>query len=183
MSHIQTPYIQTSSFQRSCSWVRGCHCKNYRFRFPVLEGIPVLCSLLVFVPNHAVLISPATLLAPPFLHPEDGADLCSCVVTTLPLDLRPRFQKSGASGSPLCDHREVPQCLYCLIYDGRGVGKQSFLMWASLGGSDGKESACNAGEPASGSVPASGRRPGEGNGNPLRVLFPGKFHFYPIKGV
>ena len=34
------------------------------------------------------------------------------------------------------------------------------------GGSDGKESACNAGDP--GSVPGSGRSPGEGNGNPLQ---------------
>ena len=33
------------------------------------------------------------------------------------------------------------------------------------GGSDGKESACNAGDP--GSVLGSGRSPGEGNGNPL----------------
>ena len=33
------------------------------------------------------------------------------------------------------------------------------------GGSDGKESACNAGDPDS--VPGSGRSPGEGNGNPL----------------
>ena len=32
-----------------------------------------------------------------------------------------------------------------------------------LGGSDGKESACNAGDP--GSIPGSGRSPGEGNGN------------------
>ena len=32
------------------------------------------------------------------------------------------------------------------------------------GGSDGKESACNAGD--LGSVPGSGRSPGEGNGNP-----------------
>ena len=31
-------------------------------------------------------------------------------------------------------------------------------------GSDGKESACNAGDP--GSIPGSGRPPGEGNGNP-----------------
>ena len=30
-------------------------------------------------------------------------------------------------------------------------------------GSDGKESACNAGDP--GSIPGSGRSPGEGNGN------------------
>ena len=32
--------------------------------------------------------------------------------------------------------------------------------------SDGKESACNAGDP--GSIPGSGRAPGEGNGNPLQ---------------
>ena len=34
------------------------------------------------------------------------------------------------------------------------------------GGSDGKESACNAGDP--GSVPGSGRFPGGGHGNPLQ---------------
>ena len=34
------------------------------------------------------------------------------------------------------------------------------------GGSDGKESACNAGDP--GSILGSGRSPGEGNGNPLQ---------------
>ena len=34
------------------------------------------------------------------------------------------------------------------------------------GGSDGKESACNAGD--KGSIPGSGRSPGEGNGNPLQ---------------
>ena len=33
-------------------------------------------------------------------------------------------------------------------------------------GSDGKESACNAGDP--GSIPGSGKSPGEGNGNPLQ---------------
>ena len=35
-----------------------------------------------------------------------------------------------------------------------------------LGGSNGKESACNAGDP--GSIPGSGRSPGEENGNPLQ---------------
>ena len=35
-----------------------------------------------------------------------------------------------------------------------------------LGGSDGKESACNAGD--LGSVPGSGRSPGEGKGYPLQ---------------
>ena len=34
------------------------------------------------------------------------------------------------------------------------------------GGSVGKESACNAGD--LGSIPGSGRSPGEGNGNPLQ---------------
>ena len=34
------------------------------------------------------------------------------------------------------------------------------------GGSDGKESACNAGD--LGSIPGSGRSPGEGIGNPLQ---------------
>ena len=34
------------------------------------------------------------------------------------------------------------------------------------GGSNGKESACIAGDP--GSIPGSGRVPGEGNGNPLQ---------------
>ena len=34
------------------------------------------------------------------------------------------------------------------------------------GGSDGKESACNVGDP--GSIPGSGRSPGEGNDNPLQ---------------
>ena len=36
----------------------------------------------------------------------------------------------------------------------------------SPGGSDGKESFCNVGNP--GSIPGSGRSPGEGNGNPLQ---------------
>ena len=34
------------------------------------------------------------------------------------------------------------------------------------GGSDGKESTCNAGDP--GLIPGSGRSPGEGNGNPIQ---------------
>ena len=37
------------------------------------------------------------------------------------------------------------------------------------GGSDSKESACNAGDP--GSVPGSGRSPGEGNGTPLQCSY------------
>ena len=39
------------------------------------------------------------------------------------------------------------------------------------GGSDSKESACNTGDP--GSIPESGRSPGEEKGNPLQYSGPG----------
>ena len=39
-------------------------------------------------------------------------------------------------------------------------------VWLLPSGSDGKASAYNAGDP--GSIPRSGRSPGEGNGNPLQ---------------
>ena len=42
----------------------------------------------------------------------------------------------------------------------------SYLISGFPGGSDGKASACNAGDP--GSIPGLGRSPGEGNGNPLQ---------------
>ena len=42
------------------------------------------------------------------------------------------------------------------------------------GGSDGKESACNAGE--LGSIPGLGRSPGGGSGNPLQYSCPKNFH-------
>ena len=41
-----------------------------------------------------------------------------------------------------------------------------------FGGSDGKESACSAGD--LGSITGVGRSPGEGNGTP--VFLPGEFH-------
>ena len=42
----------------------------------------------------------------------------------------------------------------------------SYLSLGFSGGSDGKASACNPGD--LGSIPGSGRSPGEGNGNPLQ---------------
>ena len=42
------------------------------------------------------------------------------------------------------------------------------------GGSDSKESACNAGD--LGSIPGSGRSPGEGNWQPTLVFLPGEFY-------
>ena len=43
------------------------------------------------------------------------------------------------------------------------------IEWGYNGEADAKESACNAGSP--GSIPGSGRSPGEGNGNPLQYSF------------
>ena len=42
------------------------------------------------------------------------------------------------------------------------------------GGSDGKESACNAGDLVL--IPGSGRSPGEGNANAPPVFLPGELH-------
>ena len=51
---------------------------------------------------------------------------------------------------------------------GRGSAYLSRLLnnLAFPGGSEGKASACNAGD--LGSIPGSGRSPGKGNGNPLQ---------------
>ena len=59
-------------------------------------------------------------------------------------------------------------CLLHLMYED-SVNISSVSAGISLGfpgGSDGKESACNAGD--SGLIPGWGRSPGEGNGNPLQ---------------
>ena len=48
----------------------------------------------------------------------------------------------------------------------QSFGRVPIKMGGFSGGSDGKASACNAGDP--GSIPGSGRSPGEGNGNPLQ---------------
>ena len=49
-----------------------------------------------------------------------------------------------------------------------------FLLLGFPRGSDGKESACSAGDP--GLTPGSGRSPREENGYPSSVFLPGKFH-------
>ena len=54
------------------------------------------------------------------------------------------------------------------------MGTKRFIYSIFPGGSDGKESACNAGN--LGSTPGSGRSPGEKNGNPNPIFLPGKSH-------
>ena len=57
----------------------------------------------------------------------------------------------------------------CIESKDNNLGKYFSLSTIQLGfpgGSGGKESACNAGDP--GSIPGSGGSPGEGNANPLQ---------------
>ena len=62
-----------------------------------------------------------------------------------------------------------------LCSQGKKCGKTtSSLPLGFPGGSDGKESACNVGDP--GSIPGSGRSPGEGNNNPLQHACLEKYH-------
>ena len=86
-------------------------------------------------------------------------------------------------------YRMTWTCYWCLKWEGRTVLRdralnlwdlmllpggccQNWIKLGFLGGSDSKESAGNAGDP--GSIPGSGRSPGEGNGNPVFLL--GEFH-------
>ena len=54
-------------------------------------------------------------------------------------------------------------------------------MWGFPRGSDGKESACNAGDP--GSIPGSGRSPGEGDGGPLQYSCLEEFQYSMDRGT
>ena len=55
-----------------------------------------------------------------------------------------------------------------VLFQNRTLKKQSLSTVSTgfPGGSDGKESACNAGDP--GLIPRLGRSPGRGHGNPLQ---------------
>ena len=89
----------------------------------------------------------------------------------------------GAGKSEICRASQQPGCLSRVSMwhpGGRNfflMGTQFFLLRPSdnwirpkhtiqATGSDGQETICNAGDP--GSIPASGRSPGEGDGNPLQ---------------
>ena len=72
------------------------------------------------------------------------------------------------------EHKEESLCLWVLVPGGYPVPcRSSSCIWPQVrvtgdfpGGSDGKASAYNAGD--LGSIPGSGRSPGEGSGNPLQ---------------
>ena len=88
-----------------------------------------------------------------------------------PLATEFRFKiPSSLRGRILLTMRVWPlHFFYCLAVDGRPTEDGETLNTRSFGfpgGSDGKASACSAGD--LGSIPGLGRSPGEGNGNPLQ---------------
>ena len=80
------------------------------------------------------------------------------------------------SAIDLCSKPPVPNSsdLLCLLNSAFYRNHTSSILCLALGfpgGSDGNESACNVGDV--GSIPGSGRSPGEGNGNPLQYSYLG----------
>ena len=102
-------------------------------------------------------------------HPEHGRFLVSGGwLCGLWHNLLTRSLVIGISGQhDLCLH----MCVYVFVCMDRHIllsALTSILeyMWGFPSGSDGEESACNAGD--LGSIPGSGRSPGEGNSYPLQ---------------
>ena len=72
-----------------------------------------------------------------------------------PLSWKHRVLTTGPPGKSICIYSTV---------------NKDILLWLGFpGGSEGKASAWNAGD--SGSIPGSGRSPGEGKGNPLQYSY------------
>ena len=87
----------------------------------------------------------------PHTHTKQSGTLSQCLIVT-----RSSRTSCGVSGG--CKELVIFwRDLWCNFWRD---------LWGFLGGSGGKESACNAGD--LGSIPGSGRSPGEGNVNPLQ---------------
>ena len=73
-------------------------------------------------------------------------------------------------------HQLLPQCNHYVLMFAYIMIFNSHLkpVWGFPGCSDAKESTCNAGDP--GSIPGSGRSPGEGNSNPTPLFLPGEIY-------
>ena len=76
------------------------------------------------------------------------------------------MHKIGNSSEPAVEHRELSPALFGDL-NGKEIQKRGDICipMGFPGGSDSKESACNAGDP--GSILGSGRSHGEVNGYPL----------------
>ena len=109
------------------------------------------CAKLL-LPKFFSLHSTLPLLSPSTWVTASTIDL-SEFSSKLPFSRKPALTCQSWSGS-------LGRCSQKIFY------RTFILIWSFPGGSDGKVSACNAGDP--GLIPGSERSPGEGNGNPLQ---------------
>ena len=110
--------------------------------------------------------APSGLLSIPVVTPTGLFTLAKAAASS--------FHPSTSEGTQVLaspeKHWQVASCrdtefyLFCLR--AFPLNPQIKVTWDFPGGSDGKESACNAGD--FGSIPGLGRSPGEGHGNPLQ---------------
>ena len=109
----------------------------------------------------------------------DGSGIDSLISTGVlsELSVLPGPRTGAFCAFSACTHRAFNEGIYLPSHSKTTVKtKQGVWHWSRLmepqgvmgfpGGSDGKESACNAGHPDS--IPGLGRCPGEGHGNPLQ---------------
>ena len=92
-----------------------------------------------------------------------------CQIWMQVIQVSPSFPTELSLNFLFCKMKRVNSIMsvvphYCNILRGRYLGW--CLQKIIINGSDGKTSACNAGDP--GSTPGSGKSSGEGNGNPLQ---------------
>ena len=147
--------------------------------FPVLHCLPELAQTHVHWVGDAIQPShPLSLPSPPTLNPSQhqgfftsgGQSIGASVsASVLPMNIQYWFPL-GWTGWISLQSKGLLR-----VFSNATVQKHQFFsaqpsLWSTLtsgfpDGSDGKESTCNVGDP--GSVPGSGRSPGEGNGNPL----------------
>ena len=93
--------------------------------------------------------------------PNPGIEPGSPALQADSLLSEPPEKPTGELHGPILRIRFSYRVLEC-----RHFGGITLISWDFPGGSDSKESACNAEDP--GSIPGLGRSPGEGNGNPLQ---------------
>ena len=117
-------------------------------------------------PSPGQVLTPATVPPGPLHGPDSGG--CEFQAVFPALLVPPITHSFSGAFKPLIVREASLSRFHCFPYP-------FFIQWWPLdvvfpGGTDGKESACSAGD--LGSIPVLGRSPGEGKGNPLLYSCP-----------
>ena len=133
-------------------------CNFETFEFVLLTVV----TWMMFLPLCSVILLASTSPAPP-CFPRDLISLLFTIHESY-LEFTPRLQLTSLMGSEQARVKWDP--LYHNLKSHLLLQQMYHIPSLCLTGSDGRESVCNAGD--SGSIPGSGRSPGEGNGCPLQ---------------